>query len=376
MLSNEILFFAGFTTFILSVLLLDLGVFSKKDHVVKFREAAAWSAVWIMFALAFYVMLDFYGERIHGITNFEELKQVVALYSPDDIDLIEGDYAASVQLYRTNMAVEFITGYLLEYSLSVDNIFVIILIFASFGVRQKYFKKVLFWGVLGAIVMRFVFIFVGSALIHEFHFILYLFGAFLIFTGIKMFLDRGDDDEKIEVNKHPVVKFVSKHFPLYPRFVKERFFVKKNNQWHLTPLFLVVLIVEFTDLIFAVDSVPAVFAVTQDPYIVFFSNIFAIMGLRSMFFFLSNILPLFHYLKTGLAFLMSFIGFKMIAHSWLKSIGFETVYSLYIILFILAVSVISSLLFPPNKTETEDESTVNEIIKQAKKEPEAQKTTL
>jgi tellurite resistance protein TerC len=377
MLSNEILFFAGFTTFILSVLLLDLGVFSKKDHVVKFKEAAAWSAVWVMFALVFYVLLDFYGEKIHGISNFEQLKENVNLYSPDEIDLIEGNYEASLQLYRTNMAVEFITGYLLEYSLSVDNIFVIILIFSSFGVRQKYFKKVLFWGVLGAIVMRFTFIFVGSALIHEFHWVLYLFGAFLIFTGIKMFLDKNDSDEKIEVDKHPVVRFVSKHFPLYPRFVNQRFFVKKNNQWHLTPLFLVVLIVEFTDLIFAVDSVPAVFAVTQDPYIVFFSNIFAIMGLRSMFFFLSNILPLFHYLKTGLAFLMTFIGIKMIGHSWLKSIGFETVYSLYIILFILSVSIIASLVFPPNKTESNEETeSVAGIMKKAKKEPEAQKTTL
>lgn len=351
MLSNEILFFSAFTIFILTVLLLDLGVFSKKNHVVHFREAASWSAIWVMFALVFYTMLNFYGERLHGITNFEELSIAVNNYAPNEIDLSSNDYEKVVQLYRNNIAVEFITGYLLEYALSIDNIFVIILIFSSFGVRQQYFKKVLFWGVLGAILMRFAFIFLGSALIHSFHWILYLFGAFLIFTGIKMFLEKDGDDEKIEVNKHPVVKLVSKHFPLYPRFVKERFFVRKNEHWHLTPLFLVVLIVEFTDLIFAVDSVPAVFAVTQDPYIVFFSNIFAIMGLRSMFFFLSNILPLFHYLKVGLSFLMTFIGFKMIAHSWLKSIGFETVYSLYIILFILTTSIIASLLFPPAKAE-------------------------
>jgi tellurite resistance protein TerC len=353
MLPNEILFFAAFTTFILSVLLLDLGVFSKKNHIVGFKEAASWSAVWVMFALVFYMILNLYGERIHDIKTFEQLTTIANRYSPDEIDLSSGDYEKSIQHYRDNMSIEFLTGYLLEYALSVDNIFVIILIFNSFGVREKYFKKVLFWGVLGAIVMRFTFIFVGSALIQSFHWILYIFGAFLIFTGIKMFLDRGAEDEKIEVNKHPVVKFVSKYFPLYPRFVKERFFVKKLEKWHLTPLFLVVLIVEFTDLVFAVDSVPAVFAVTQDPYIVFFSNIFAIMGLRSMFFFLSNILPLFHYLKVGLAFLMTFIGFKMIAHSWLKSIGFETVYSLYIILFILAVSVITSLVFPPTKTKSE-----------------------
>ncbi len=354
MLPNEILFFAAFTTFILTVLLLDLGVFSKKNHVVRFKEAASWSAIWVMFALVFYLILNFYGERIHDIKTFEQLTEIANRYSPDEIDLSSGNYETAIQLYRDNMSIEFLTGYLLEYALSVDNIFVIILIFSSFGVREKYFKKVLFWGVLGAILMRFTFIFVGAALIQSFHFILYFFGAFLIFTGIKMFVDRDATDEKIEVNQHPIVKFVSKYFPLYPRFVKERFFVKKMEKWHLTPLFLVVLIVEFTDLIFAVDSVPAVFAVTQDPYIVFFSNIFAIMGLRSMFFFLSNILPLFHYLKVGLAFLMTFIGFKMIAHSWLKSIGFETVYSLYIILFILAVSIIASLMFPPAKKENEE----------------------
>jgi len=359
MLSNEILFFTAFTTFILTVLLLDLGVFSKKNHVVHFREAASWSAIWVMFALIFYALLNFYGEKIHGITNFEELTAVVAEYAPNEIDLSSGNYEKTVQLYRDNMSVEFITGYLLEYALSIDNIFVIILIFSSFGVRQKYFKKVLFWGVLGAIIMRFAFIFLGSALIHRFHFLLYLFGAFLIFTGIKMFLEKDSGDEKIEVDKHPIVKLVSKYFPLYPRFVGERFFVRKNEHWHLTPLFLVVLIVEFTDLIFAVDSVPAIFAVTKDPYIVFFSNIFAIMGLRSMFFFLSNILPLFHYLKVGLSFLMVFIGVKMIGHDWLKSIGFETVYSLYIILFILATSVIASLLFPPAKVEKAKEESIS-----------------
>jgi tellurite resistance protein TerC len=349
MLPNEVLFFVAFTTFILTVLLLDLGIFSKKNHVVGFKEAAAWSAVWVMFALIFYVILNFYGEKIHAITNMEELAAVVNRYNPGEVDMSSENFEVAIQLYRNNLAIEFITGYLLEYSLSVDNIFVIILIFSSFGVREKYYKKVLFWGVLGAILMRFTFIFLGSALIYKFNWILYLFGIFLIFTGIKMFIGRDDEEEKIEVDKHPVVKIVSKYFPLYPRFVRERFFVRKNNQWFLTPLFLVVLIVEFTDLIFAVDSVPAVFAVTQDPYIVFFSNIFAIMGLRSMFFFLSNILHFFHYLKVGLSFLMVFIGFKMLAHKWLKIIGFETVYSLYIILFILAVSIIASLIFPPNK---------------------------
>jgi tellurite resistance protein TerC len=194
-------------------------------------------------------------------------------------------------------------------------------------------------------VMRFIFIFAGSALINKYDWIIYLFGGFLLYTGVKMYLSR-NEEEKIETSKHPVVKFVSKYFPVYPRYVKDRFFVKVNNKWALTPLFLVLLIVEFTDLIFAVDSVPAVFSVTKDPYIVFFSNIFAILGLRSMFFFLSNIMHLFHYLKVGLAVLLIFIGAKMIFHSFLASIGFETIHSLIIIVGVLAISIISSLVFP------------------------------
>lgn len=243
------------------------------------------------------------------------------------------------------MSLEFITGYLLEYALSVDNIFVIILIFASFGVRPKYYKKVLFWGVLGAILMRFVFIFVGSALIQRFEWIIYLFGVLLVYQGGKIFF-QGDEDETIDPAKHPVVKFASKYFSVFPRYVYEHFFVKKKGKWLVTPLFVVVLIVEFTDLIFAVDSVPAVFSVTKDPYVVFFSNIFAIMGLRSMFFFLSNIMGLFRFLKYGLGVLLVFIGGKMLAHVPLEEMGFKTVYSLYVILGILAVSILASVIFP------------------------------
>ncbi|MCU0450924.1 MAG: TerC family protein [Bernardetiaceae bacterium] len=347
MVSNEILFFTGFTVFIIAMLAMDLGLFSKKDHVVSFKEAAAWSAVWVLFALGFYIFLDLYGHLVHGIGNYDDLAHIVNKYMPNEVKLSPSNYELSLELYRDNLSLEFITGYLLEYSLSVDNIFVIIMIFNSFNVREKYYKKVLFWGILGAIVMRFIFIFLGAALIHEFHWIMYLFGAFLMYTGVKMFLDKGDEDEKIEPNKHPVVRFVARYFKLYPRYVHSHFFVKKNNLWHVTPLFLVVMIIEATDLVFAVDSVPAVFAVTEDPYIVFFSNIFAIMGLRSMFFFLSNIVGVFRYLKTGLAFLLVFIGFKMIAADWLKSVGFETSYSLYIILGILGLSILASVVIKP-----------------------------
>jgi tellurite resistance protein TerC len=250
------------------------------------------------------------------------------------------------------MSLEFITGYLLEYALSVDNIFVIILIFSSFGVRPKYFKKVLFWGVLGAIIMRFVFIFVGSALMQRFEWIIYIFGLLLVYQGGKIFFE-GGEEEKIDPAKHPVVKFAAKYLPVFPRYVREHFFVLKEGKWLVTPLFVVVLIVEFTDLIFAVDSVPAVFSVTKDPYVVFFSNIFAIMGLRSMFFFLSNIMGLFRFLKYGLGVLLVFIGGKMLAHHQLEAMGFQTVYSLYVILGILAVSILASVVIPEKKVVEE-----------------------
>ena len=347
MFSNEVIFFGSFILLISVMLLLDLGVFNKKDHVVKFGEAAIWTVVWIVLALAFYFIINTHGDLVHGVNNYAELEAIQTKYA-SHIQLIPGNFEESLTIYRKNMSLEFITGYLLEYALSVDNIFVIILIFASFGVRAKYYKKVLFWGVLGAIIMRFLFIFLGSALMQRFEWIIYLFGLLLVYQGGKIFFE-GNSDEKIDPAKHPVVKFTSKYFPVFPRYVREHFFVLKKGKWMITPLFVVVLIVEFTDLIFAVDSVPAVFSVTKDPYIVFFSNIFAIMGLRSMFFFLSNIMGLFRFLKYGLGVLLVFIGGKMLAHVYLESIGFETVYSLYVILGILAISILASVIFPEKK---------------------------
>jgi len=347
MFSNEVLFFGGFLVVISIMLLLDLGVFNRKDHIVKFGEAAGWTVAWIALALVFYFVIKTHGDLVHGVDNFVQLETIRSKYAPH-LTLIPGNFEESLKIYRENMSLEFITGYLLEYALSVDNIFVIILIFASFGVRAKYYKKVLFWGVLGAILMRFVFIFVGSALIQRFEWIIYLFGILLVYQGGKIFF-QGDEDEKIDPAKHPVVKFASKYLPVFPRYVYEHFFVKKKGKWLVTPLFVVVLIVEFTDLIFAVDSVPAVFSVTKDPYVVFFSNIFAIMGLRSMFFFLSNIMGLFRFLKYGLGVLLVFIGGKMLAHKPLEAMGFETVYSLYIILGILAISILASVIFPEKK---------------------------
>jgi tellurite resistance protein TerC len=349
MFSNEVFFFGGFLLVIGLMLLLDLGLFNKKDHIVKFGEAAGWTVAWIALALVFYVIINTHGDLIHGVTNMAGLENIKNKYAPH-LTLVPGNYEESLMIYRENMSLEFITGYLLEYALSVDNIFVIILIFSSFGVRAKYFKKVLLWGVLGAILMRFVFIFVGSALMQRFEWIIYLFGLLLVYQGGKIFFE-SDKDEKIDPAKHPVVRFTSKYLPVFPRYVREHFFVFKKGKWLVTPLFIVVLIIEFTDLIFAVDSVPAVFSVTKDPYVVFFSNIFAIMGLRSMFFFLSNIMGLFRFLKYGLGVLLVFIGGKMLAHAYLASVGFETIYSLYIILGILAVSILASVIFPEKKEE-------------------------
>jgi tellurite resistance protein TerC len=204
---------------------------------------------------------------------------------------------------------------------------------------------VLFWGVIGAIILRMLFIFSGSMLIANFHWILYVFGAFLVFSGLKILWSK-DEDETMDIEKHPVVRMASKYFKLWPEYVKGKFIHKENGIKHLTPLFLVLLVVEFSDLVFAVDSVPAIFSVTKDPYIVFFSNIFAIMGLRSLFFLLSNIMHLFSYLKYGLGVLLAFIGVKMLFEHWFASIGFNNLISLMVILGILSVSILLSLLFP------------------------------
>lgn len=347
MSGNEFLFFAIFLVAVVGILLLDLGVFSKESKPVTFKVAAMWSAIWVLTALSFFTFLSFYGHIIHGIYDMQRLTEVVEKYA-EHITLIPGNFEASIDIYRKNQSLEFITGYLVEYALSIDNIFVMMLIFSSFGVREKFYKKVLFWGILGAIIMRFTFIFSGAALISQFEWILYIFALILIYSGVKIFF-ANDHDEVIDTEKHPIVKFCTRYFPVFPKYVQDRFFIRRKGIFMLTPLFVVLLIVEFTDLIFALDSVPAVFAVTKDPYIVFFSNIFAILGLRSMFFFLANVLPMFHYLKVGLAFLLLFIGLKMLAHDFLTHVGFHAAHSLIVIMVILGGSVVASLLFPKKK---------------------------
>jgi tellurite resistance protein TerC len=343
-MTHETLFILGFLAFIAIILALDLGIFSKKDHEVSFKEAGIMSIVMILLSLGFYTFLLFKGDYLHSIDSLEKLQEVIKR-NQHEIAIIPNDLAQSLALYRQNLGMEFLTGYVIEYALSVDNIFVIVLVFSAFNVPKIYYHRVLFWGILGAIVMRFIFIFAGAALIREFDWILYVFGAFLLFTGVKMFFSK-DDEEKIDTHNHPVVKFASKFFAIHPRYEGNNFFHVKDGKKFITPLFLVLLIVEFTDLIFAVDSIPAIFAVTKDPYIVFCSNIFAIMGLRSMFFLLVNVIHKFHYLKTGLALLLTFIGVKMLAHTQLKELGFSTHHSLLIIVGILVLSVVASLVFP------------------------------
>jgi len=343
-MSSESIFFGSFLLFIVFMLALDLGIFNKKDHKVSLKEAGIMSFIWVSFAIGFYFFLLTEGELLHGIEDFAHLQEVTTRHL-HNIKLIPDNFTASLAIYKQNLALEFLTGYVIEYALSVDNIFVIVLVFSAFRVDEKYYHRVLFWGIIGAVLMRFLFIFLGSTLINEFGWILYVFGAFLIYTGFGMFMSR-NEEEKIDAENHKIVRLASKYFSVYPEYVGNKFFVKVDGKKMITPLFIVLLIVEFTDLIFAVDSIPAIFAVTKDPYIVFFSNIFAILGLRSMFFLLVNIIHKFHYLKVGLAFLLIFIGIKMLAHHWLSAWGFTTMHSLFIILFILTSSVVASLMFP------------------------------
>jgi tellurite resistance protein TerC len=206
----------------------------------------------------------------------------------------------------------------------------------------------LFWGILGAFILRAIFIFAGSALVQRFDWILLIFGAFLLYQGIKIFIHRNKAEET-EPHNHWLVKYLSSHFPVSQQFAGSRFTIRENRKLFITPLLVVLIMIEFTDLVFAFDSIPAVFAVTRDPFMVFFSNIFAIIGLRSLFFLLRKVVHMFHYLKVGIAFLLMFIGLKLLFHSWLYEVGFKTIYSLYIILFIISASIGVSIIFPVKK---------------------------
>ncbi|PRZ21233.1 TerC family protein [Flavobacterium granuli] len=294
-----------FLGFVLVMLGVDLGVFHRKSHEVKIKEALIWSAVWISLALIFnYGVYIFMGKE---------------------------------------KAIEFLTAYVIEKSLSIDNLFVFIMLFAYFNIDKKYQHKILFWGILGALVMRAIFIFAGVALISKFHWIIYVFGAILIYTGIKMLFHK---DKEIEPDKNPLVRLFKKFLPVTEETHGGKFFVKLKGQRFATPLFVVLLIVEFTDLIFAVDSIPAVLSITNDTFIVFTSNVFAILGLRALYFALAGITKYFHYLKYGLSVILVFVGIKMTFVDFYK---IPIVYSLMVICGILLVSVLLSVAFPKNK---------------------------
>jgi len=337
---HEIIVFAGFLLLVVFLLFLDIGVFNKKDHEVQFKEALGFTVVWVSLALVFWGLIYFFGDRIHAPQNMEQLQKLVAQYN-HPIQLTD-NFEESLTIYRHNLGLEFITGYVIEYSLSVDNIFVILMVFYSFGVEKKYYHRVLFWGILGAIIMRFVFIFLSSALIQQFSWVLYLFGALLVFTGIKMFLDRNKSGN-IDAANHPVTRFAARYFLVDQTYSGHRFFIRKDEKIYITGLFVVLLVIEFSDVIFAIDSVPAIFSITKDPFIVYFSNIFAIIGLRSLFFLVMNLIEKFRFLKIGLSVLLVFIGMKMLVHHWF-AIG--TMQSLMVVLSILVVSILISVVFP------------------------------
>ena len=309
------LFFTLFMVFVVVMLTLDLTVFHKKDHVVGVKEAAIWTGIWVALAMGFAVLVYLFGDWM----------------------IPPADATVDLGAYRREMVSEFLAGYFLEESLSIDNIFVMIMIFVSFGIKKEYYHRVLFWGIFGAIVLRFIFIFVLGALVTKFAWLLAVFGVILVYSGIKMF--RPQSDEAIDTANHPVVKFASKHFPVTKESHGHDFF----HAGKMTPLFLVLLVIEFSDIIFAVDSIPAVFSVTTNPVIVYTSNIFAIMGLRSLFFLLSDIADRFWLLHYGLGVLLCFIGVKMIGGEFFHW-HIATMVSLAVILGILAVSILLSML--------------------------------
>jgi len=300
--SNQILWWIVFNIFVLAMLTLDLGIFHRKAHEVKVKEALVWSFVWIGLALLFNVGVYFWQ--------------------------------------GPQTALEFLTGYLIEKSLSVDNIFVFLLIFSYFRVPALYQHKVLFWGILGALIMRAVFIVAGVALIQKFHWMIYIFGGLLILTGIKMALQK---DMEIHPERNPVLRLFQRFIPVTKDYEDDKFFFKRSGRYFATPLFITLLIVETTDLIFAVDSIPAILAITTDPFIVYTSNVFAILGLRALYFALAGIMQLFHYLHYGLSAILVFVGIKMLLADLYKTpVGI----SLGVVAGFLLISVIASIIRP------------------------------
>lgn len=324
-------FYAGFLAFVLLMLALDLGVFHRSAHEVSFKEATAWSVVWVTLALIFNVGLYYYAAW-----KFPQDERLMAIPGFDP------------NVAATAVGLEYLTGYIVEKALSVDNIFVFVMVFAYFAVPKIYQHRVLFYGILGALFFRAVFIGAGSWLM-QFHWVIYVFGAFLIVTGIKMMLV---PDKEIDPEKNFLIRLFKKFVPVTPEYHGQKFFVRINRVLYATPLFIALLFIELTDIIFAVDSVPAIFAITKEPFIVFTSNIFAILGLRAMYFMLAGAVDKFYLLKYGLSVVLVFVGLKMV---WLNDAfggKFPITWSLGFIGLTIVVSVVVSLMFP-RKIENE-----------------------
>ncbi len=309
-------FWLGFVAFVIVMLVLDLTVFHKKDEVMKVKTALLWSAFWIGLAVLFNIGVYFVGGNLWG------------------------------EAIGRQKALEFLTGYLIEESLSVDNLFVFIMIFSFFGIEARYQHRILFWGIIGAIIMRAVFIFAGVAIIEKFAWVMYIFGAFLVYTGIHMLFEK-DDKEDFDPNKNIAVRLFRKIMPVSDDKSHTNFFVRKNKILYATPFFIALLLIEVSDLIFAVDSIPAVLSVSKDPFIVYTSNIFAILGLRSLYFALSGVMQYFRYLKYALAGILTFIGIKMCVNEFCNEFGYSfhisNFVSLGVIVAFLTISIILSI---------------------------------
>ena len=310
---SNLIFWVLFVLFVLAMLALDLGVFNRKAHVVHFKEAVGWTIVWVSLAGLFAVLLLQWGH------------------------LMTGDHSRP----NSQLSLEFVTGYLIEESLSVDNLFVFLLIFRFFKVPSEQQHRVLFWGIIGALVMRAIFIIAGVSLIHRFHWITYIFGAFLVYVGVQLFFQKEDEQQ---MERSPMVRFFQKHLRLTKNYEGGKFWVMQEGVRFFTPLMLVLLVVEASDVIFATDSIPAILAITQDAFVVFTSNVFAILGLRSLYFALAGMMRTFHLLHYGLSVILTFIGIKMLGAAWFK---IPTIAALAVIVGVLAISVAASLIFPP-----------------------------
>lgn len=315
-MEHSLLLWGIFNVFILAMLAIDLFVFNREAHEVSIKESLSWTGLWISLSLLFGVGVYYY--------------------------------------LGYDTALEFYAGYLIEYSLSVDNIFVFLLIFSYFKVPAKFQHKVLFWGILGALVFRLLFIFAGVALLERFHWIIYIFGSFLVFTGIRLAMEK---DKEVHPERNPILIVVRKFIPVTKNYHGDTFFIKKMGRLIATPMFIVLIVIETTDIIFALDSIPAILAITRDEFIVYSSNAFAILGLRALYFALSGIMRLFHYLHYGLSAILIFVGIKMLISEFYH---IPTPYALGFIALTLATSVIASILSPKEKDEISDKIPTDE----------------